>query len=160
MSTSDFIRWSGIAAILAGVFTLAGTILELNPTPSLTWIYLVLTLTTIIALVGIYIYQKESAGTLGLVGFIVALAGNLLLFLPDPIIGGSVYALGLLLVGVAALKADSFPHWIPWLWVAAPLIGIPGFMLPDLESILFLLASAAFAFGFFGAGYSMWNSAG
>ena len=158
MTISNFIRWSGVAAILAGIFTLSGTILELNPTPSLSWVYLVLTLTTIITLVGIYLFHKEATGALGLVGFIVALAGNLLLIYPNPIIGGSVYALGLLLIGIAALNANSFPRWIPWLWIAAPLIGIPGFMLSDLESILFLLGSAAFALGFIGAGYTMWKS--
>jgi hypothetical protein len=158
MRTSNFIRLSGVAAILAGIFTLAGTILELNPVPSLLWVYLVLTISSITTLVGIYVYQKETAGTLGSVGFVVALTGNLLLILPNPAIGGSVYALGLLLVGVASLKAGSFPRWVPWLWIAALFIGVPGFLLPNLESLLFLSGSAVFALSFIGAGYTMWKS--
>jgi hypothetical protein len=158
MSTSKFIRYSGAAAIVAGLFTVIGTILELNPTPALGWIYLVSTLTTMVTLVGIYLYQRGTAGTLGLIGFLVSLLGNLLLFFPNPAIGGSIFALGLVLIGVAILRANSFSKWIPWLWIVAPIIAVFGFIQPTVEAPLFLFGAVASGLGFLGAGMKMWSS--
>lgn len=59
MSTSTFVRYSGVAAIMAGLFTVAGTLLELNVIPASGWVYLVSTLATVLALIGIYLYQKQ-----------------------------------------------------------------------------------------------------
>ena len=157
MSNSQFIRYSGIAAILAGLLTVTGTILEENPTSALIWIYLGSTLTTIMALTGIYLYQKEAAGTLGLIGFSVAILGNLLLFIPDPTIGGSIYALGLVLLGVAILKAETFAKWIPWIWIIAPFVAIIGFIVPTLKAILILFGAVASAVGFLGVGVKLWT---
>jgi hypothetical protein len=159
MSTTKFVRISGVAAIAAGVFTVAGTVLEFNPNPALVWIYMISTITTIVALTGLYLYQKVVAGTLGLVGFAVALLGNLLLFFPNPAIGGSVFVLGLVLIGVAMLRANSFSKWIPWLWIVAPVIAVFGFVLPAYQVPLFLFGAAASGLGFIGIGTKMWSSA-
>jgi hypothetical protein len=159
MSISKFVRYSGAAAIVAGLFTVAGTVLELNPTPALAWIYLISTLATIVALIGIYLYQKEAAGTLGLAGFAVALLGNLLLFFPNPAIGGSVFALGLVLIGLAILRANTFSKWIPWLWIFAPIFAVFGFAVPSMQAPLFLFGAVASGLGFLGVGTRMWSAA-
>ena len=70
---------------------------------------------------------------LGTLGFLVALAGNLLLFIPNPSIGGSVFALGLVILGISALMSNTLPKWASGLWVIAPLIGVLGFVLPQFH---------------------------
>lgn len=157
MTSTTFIRFSGLAAIAAGLFTVAGSLLELNLIPSATWIYWISTLATILALIGLHIFQKEEAGALGLVGFLVSLLGNLLLFYPDPMIGGSVFALGLILLGVAILKANTFAKWIPWLWIVSPMIAIFGFVIPAYEAPLFLFGAVASGLAFLGIGRKLWS---
>jgi hypothetical protein len=36
------------------------------------------------------------------------------------------------------------------MWIIAPLLGIPGFLMPELQATLTLSASIAFALGFIG----------
>jgi len=91
---------------------------------------MVSTLATIISLVGIYLCQKVPEGSLGVLGFLVSLAGNLLLFFPNPAIGGSVFALVLVILGIAALRADTLPQWASGVWVFSPIIAVLGFVFP------------------------------
>lgn len=155
MATSTFIRWSGLAAILAG---LTSTVLGADSTPG--WLYLVSSLLTIIALVGIYLYLRERAGIWALLGFVLGLVGNLLFVFDFPFeIGSGIYALGLILLGVGALRAKQFPAWVPWAWILAPVIGIPGLFLSSLADALFMLGGFAFAAGTIGAGWHLWRKA-
>ena len=158
MNRNSFFRISGAAAILAAVSTIGGTIVEVNPASNQEWIYFVSTLATVLALSGIYFLQKDAAGTLGLIGFLVALAGNLLLFIPDPVIGGSVYALGLVILGIAIIRGKVFASWIGWLWIISPILALPGFALPNLQSVLFLTGAIVSALGFLGAGIALLRS--
>ncbi len=153
MNTSTFIRWSGLAAILSGILSL---LLGGDSIPD--WLYLASTILTIVALIGIYLYLRAGAGVWGLLGFIVALLGNVLLFFIDDFtIGGGVYALRLILLAVGALQANRFAAWVPWMWIIAPVIGVPGLFLSSLADVLLLLGSIAFAAGFIGAGWHLWQ---
>lgn len=157
MNTSQFIRWSGVAAMVTGIL---GIILGLGTGESAPWLYVVSNVATLIALIGIYLFQKDSAGVFGLIAFLVAFAGALLLTFSYSLdISTMVYALGLVLLAIAALRAASFPKWVPWMWLAATIIGIPGTFLPDLQELLFLLGAILFGVGLIGAGLSLWKSA-
>ncbi|HSG43503.1 MAG TPA: hypothetical protein VLA72_10160, partial [Anaerolineales bacterium] len=114
---------------------------------------------TLIALIGIYLFQRESAGIFGLIAFLVAFVAAMLLTFEFNFFGMStmVYALGLILIAIAALRAGSFPKWVPWLWLVAPIIFFPGAFLPDLQDTLFLLGAILFGAGFIGAGFSLWK---
>jgi hypothetical protein len=156
MNTSQIVRWSGVAAIVTGIF---GVIAALGTGASAPWIYTVSNVATLIALIGIYLFQKDSAGIFGLVAFLVAFAGALLLtFAYNLETSTIIYALGLILIAIAALRAGSFPKWVPWMWLAATIVGIPGAFLPDLQQTLFLLGAILFGAGFIGAGLSLWKS--
>jgi hypothetical protein len=156
MNTSTFVRWSGVAAIITGIF---GIIAALGTGASAPWIYVVSNVATVIALLGIYLFQRESAGVFGLIAFLVAFAGALLLTFNYALeMSTMVYALGLVLLAIAALRAGSFPRWVPWMWLAATIVGIPGTFLPDLQNTLFLLGAILFGVGFIGAGLSLWKS--
>ena len=92
MSSSNLIRWSGLAAMLAGVLLLVAALLDLAVDPGepasvrvTTGVYsfqsavnLLAVVLLLIGLVGLYARQSEAAGLLGLVGFLVAFLGTAL----------------------------------------------------------------------------------
>jgi hypothetical protein len=156
MNTSQFIRWSGVASFVTGIFGIIGA---LGTGESAPWIYTVSNIATIITLIGVYIFQRDFAGVFGLIAFLVALAGALLLtFAYTFETSTMVYAFGLVLIAISALRAASFPKWVPWMWLAVTIVGIPGTFLPNLQDTLFLLGAILFGAGFIGAGLSLWKS--
>lgn len=156
MNTSQFVRWSGVAAIVTGI---GNVIISLGVGASAPWIYIVTNVATLIALIGIYLFQKDSAGVMGLIAFLVASAATLLLtFAFNLSLSAMAYAIGLVLIAIATLRAGVFPKWVPWIWLAATIVGIPGVFLPDLEQTFFLLGSILFGAGFIGAGLTLWKS--
>ncbi len=94
MSSSDLIRWAGLAAILAGVLLVVADLLNLAigfdedepfSETATTGIYalqsvvnLLAAVLLLIGLVGLYARQSEAAGPLGLAGFLVAFLGTAL----------------------------------------------------------------------------------
>lgn len=155
MNMSQIVRWSGVAAFVTGVFSI---IAALGAGASAPWVYTVSNIATLIALIGIYLFQKNSAGMFGLIAFLVAFAGALLIsFAYNLEISTTVYALGLILIAIAALRAGSFPRWVSLIWLAATIVGIPGTLLPDLQQTLFLIGAVLFGAGFIGAGLSLWK---
>ena len=96
MSSSDLIRWGGVAAILGGILLFIVTLWalftqgfgvpeeafsEIAGTTSWTVGSLVGLLTAVLvlfALVGLYLYHSQAAGMLGFVGFLVAFLGTAL----------------------------------------------------------------------------------
>lgn len=151
MPYSSLVRWSGFAAMVAGVLLLIAELLELLPafdnlpfselaltgifTLQLT-LYLVGLILLAVGLAGLYAHQAETAGPLGLVGFLVAFAGTVLftgffwanIFVAPALAHGApefldqggrfpgfrlsllIYAVGWLLFGLASLKARVHPR--------------------------------------------------
>lgn len=158
MNSANLVRWSGIAAILAGLLGIAVSFFDENTPSVFAWVYIISNLLTILALIGIYLYQKDEAGLLGLIGFGVAMLGNLMLFIEGLyMVAGAVYAIGLIVLGIGALKAGKFPRWVPILWIVAPLIGSPGFFSESLTNLFFFLGAVVYGLGFIGAGYILWT---
>lgn len=94
MPSSNLIRWSGLAAILAGVLLVVADLLNLAigfgdepfsevATTGIHAVQFVVNLLAavllLIGLVGLYARQSEAAGPLGLVGFLVAFLGTALM---------------------------------------------------------------------------------
>ena len=157
MTTSAFVRWSGLAAILAGLATAAGPLLGEDRDPAIETAGLfVRTALIAVALVGIYLFQRDSAGVLGLIGALVASVGNLLIIV-DFFIGGSLYSLGLILLAIASFRARSFPRWVPLLWILTIVVGFPGFFIESLEAAAFNAGAVVLGLAFIGAGYTMWS---
>jgi hypothetical protein len=94
MSSSNLIRWSGLAALVGGVllavlevaeFVLIGGQPESVVAGASALIivrvsFLVAIALIILALVGLYARQAEQAGTLGLIAFLVAFTGTVMVF--------------------------------------------------------------------------------
>jgi len=161
MTSKGFIRWSGAAAVLAGLLGIAGSFFVGRAAPPVAleiWVLAFTTLATYFALFGVYLYQRRGAGVLGLIGLVVTVVGNTLWFLPGfPILAGSFYALGLIILAVASLRAGMLPRWVPALWIAAPVLGVPGFFLESIAGASYIAAGIAYGSAFIGAGWILWS---
>lgn len=150
------IRLSGLVAILAGILNILSALPDSMPQNALFWVRRIGDISALIALIGIYLYVRESLNIFLLAAFVVAIAGVVLLifsFSYDQAI--MVYAAGVILLAIALLRTDAFPWWVPALWILSPLMIIPGFLLPNQEFIFSLLAAIVFGLGFMGAGYQL-----
>jgi hypothetical protein len=148
MSSSELIRWSGLAAVAGGVSLAIAEVVALSffgydfsrtATTGTYALYSVLVMITGVllplGLVGLYVRQLEASGPLGLVGFVVAFIGTVLVAgffwssafvapilaveapqllavssLPGFFRSFIVFGLGWLLFGVATLRAGVYPR--------------------------------------------------
>lgn len=172
MSSSNLIRMAGLAAVLGGVLLVIASILDLAnqgsapsefiPTSRYIFqqaLYLLSGTLLLIGLVGLYARQSEAAGALGLVGFLVAFVGTVLVagfswtgvFVapvlasaapeivnagPPPGLLLSLITLGIgwLLFGVASLLSRVYPRAaVILLIVGAVLVVLP---LPSVSVVL------------------------
>src|SRR5215217_8405767 len=91
MSSSELIRWSGLAAVAGGVSLGIAELVALSffgydfrqtaTTGTYAFYSLLMIITAVLVplgLVGLYVRQSEAAGPLGLVGFVVAFIGTVL----------------------------------------------------------------------------------
>jgi hypothetical protein len=161
MTTSNLIRWSGLTAIAAGVLN----VLDAKWHPP--WMTTLMAVVTVFALIGIYAVQAKASGRLGFAGYVVATAGYVVMpgvsntivgSLPSYIVGASLGAVGLVLLAVGSLSAHVFPRWVPGMWIAAVVIGLPSLAEPSLADLLGILGAAVGGAGLAGAGYILWNS--
>ena len=149
MSTAKLIRWSGLISILAGVLYAFGALLhpageDLAAYANPNWVpahyvYWVSAMLMLFSLVGLYARQVEKTGWLGLVGFVLAFIGTVLvdsIFVmastvihlvavqapalfdqaaAPPTFGVLVvvlgYILGYILFGIATMRAGVLPRW-------------------------------------------------
>ena len=168
-----FLQICGLAAILTGVLTIfgsgietTGAFLETVPTATMDAAYVLSNILALLAFTGVFITQRKEAGLANLVGYLIILFANILMVVGGPIlnaeqsimIGGSLYALGGIIIAIATLKAGLFPRWIPVLWIVTPVIGLPGFILGGMASpLLLFLGSILFSIALVGAGVVMWK---
>ena len=165
LNTTALFRWCAIAAILSGLITISAPMTESFLDVSFEGIYVLNTLLTLFALIGIYGVQVEGGGYWGLIGFIAASIGNAFLMgseqiaagLDAVIFGSSILSLGLILLAVGTIKSKAFPIWIPILWIAAPLVGISSMVSAGYATLIVALAGLIFGTAFVGAGYILWS---
>lgn len=161
MSRSRILRLGGVVAAVAGLWTAATAFLSFEATPE--WVYFVGTVLTVFALFTIYAALVELGGTVGLLGFALASAGNLM-FLGEAVfgemaftVGGAVFALGLVLLGITNLRSRVFSPLVGWLWIASVALGLPGFALPSLMAAFFAAGGLTLGVGFALAGVELWQ---
>jgi hypothetical protein len=208
MSTGNLIRWSGLAAIVAGVlealfaildFFLFPPIQSFIPTSSMSFSQQAATNAWLIeqvinwgakvfllwALVGLYSRQAHRAGVLGFIAFLLTFVGVALVFgtiwgffilapglasaapafLDSPVLPSSLFPgivglilpfalalVGILLFGLASLRAKVFPRWAAVLLIlTSPLQVVQGFIgLP-------FIADTVFGAGLVWMGYTLWS---
>jgi hypothetical protein len=163
MSSSDLIRWGGIAAMAAGVaFTL--DILLVFTMPEADWtnaVYIVAALLMVVGLLGLHALQKDNYGRIGRGGFwtvvvaslaqvlglvIFLLGSEALIWLVFPV-GFVAVPFGLILYGAATLQARVLPRWCGLGLIIVPPVTV---VLGDYGGILFGLLWLAL-------GYALWS---
>jgi hypothetical protein len=160
MKQLDIIRLGGLLTVIAGLWTAVNALLPFESTPG--WVFLGVTVLSIVALLVVYAVQIRASGLLGLAGYVAATTGNFVFLgeglLGDDVffIGGGLYALGLILLGSASLRARVFSRWVGWLWIASVVVGIPGFAVGSLMELFFAAGGVALGAGFVLAGYEVW----
>lgn len=162
MSESRLTRWSGLAAMLGGILNIVGSI-SWEATPW-RWLGALGSLMLVYGIVGIYLWQVKASGAAGFLGFVLLLGGSVFLMgnsdlfgAPYWLLGSLMSAGGLLLLAVGTLASGKFPRPIPWMWIAAVVVGLPSVFLPSLETVLGFLGSLAAGGGMAWAGYVLWS---
>jgi hypothetical protein len=147
------VRWSGWLLIAGAVlFGFAVVKISLQPvinqqfTPGISRVFVLASILLLLSFPFMYVKQGNSAGWLGLAGFILLQAGIVMIVIlastpilypsitnppgenPVLFLLGIALTLGLLLTGIATIRADIFPRW---------------------SGILMLVAMAGFFFVFF-----------
>ena len=184
MSSSSLFRLAGLAALSSGVLSVIGDLLSLlvdleNPVSATTssytivyFLYLLSTALVLLGLVGLYTSQSQAVGILGLVGFLVAFLGTVMLVgglwfelfvtpnlaaqapaLVEADLGSLGFtltfflgAVGWVLFGVATLRANVYPRWAAVLLIVGGVI----FFLPvPLRGIIFSVSVAYLGFMLF-----------
>jgi hypothetical protein len=189
MSTAKLSRWSGLISILAGLLYALGALLhpvgeDIAAYTSPKWVpahqvYWVAAMLMLFSLVGVYARQVEQTGWLGLVGFVLAFLGTVVvnsIFLmastvlhlvavqapamfdqaaAPPTFGVLLvvvgYILGYILFGIVTMRAGVLPRWSGLLLI----IGSAMFFLSEAVSLNVSLSHLIVTIGdvIFGAGF-------
>ena len=161
MSKLQLIRLSGLAAMLGGLMLIPGSI-SFDPPWSVIGMFGSVLL--VFGLIGIYAVQTEKSGVAGFFGFVLSVVGAVLLSgngdlagVPAWMIGSGFAALGIVLLAIGTFASGSFPRWVPWVWLAAVVVGFPGVLVESLAQTLGVAGSILSALGMVGAGYALWS---
>jgi len=168
MKTETLIRWSGVAAIIAGIVGAAASFVTPEAGSPLEWVFFLGWIATLFGFMGIYAHQAAGSGSLGALGFALLVVGTAYFLAGEPSLGGmeatvllalfgSVYSLGLVLLAVGTLKARKLPRWVAILWIVAVVVGLPGAFVPSLAALAYQLGAVAGGLAFVGAGYTLWS---
>lgn len=161
MSPVKLIRWSGVVSMAAGLWTIAVLLFGLGDAAG-QWVYALSSILMIFTLFAVYAVQVAASGLWGLAGFVLAVASEVLMMVEgDPqaplgMLAGATYALGLISLAAGTWRARVFSRVVPGLWIAALVIGLPGYVVRSLSRILLTAATVAFGLGFIVAGYELW----
>ncbi len=163
MSSSDLIRWGGLAAMLGGVAWAVDSLLVLA-IPEAGWtnvVFVIAVLLVLAGLVGLHALQREDYGRVGrggfwtvtvaslaqVLGLVVFLSGSdALNWLVFPV-GTLAVLVGFVLYGAATLQARVLPRWCGVGLIVGPALTV---VLGDYGGILFGLFWLAL-------GYVLWS---
>jgi hypothetical protein len=152
MSSSKFVRFGGgLASASAGILLLVGHLLNLGGDPQYGTVLGSLSVLTahvllVFALVALYTAQAEESGLLGTLGMVLSVVGTTLASgvilveiagasgaevgavleagLTDALalLAGLAFLIGLILLGVATMRAGVFPYWAGLLLIAGDVV--------------------------------------
>jgi len=149
MSSSDLIRWGGLAGMLAGVAFIVLMLIPEGPPGSFLYtlnslVFIVAVLLVLVGLAGFHALQKGNYGRIGRGGlYTVIVAGSVQVVAQVGLMSGSTafrfldllgilgVMVGFVLYGAATLQAKVLPRWcgvgfivgLPVWWVLAVILG-------------------------------------
>lgn len=198
MSSKNLLRWSGLAALIGGVLlailsalesVLFGSQPDSAAMASSAWIilevvFIVAELLIILGLIGLYARQVEQSGSLGLIAFLVAFTGSVMVsgidwgsaFMapwlaetapsglldaePTGLFGAGIlltyllFVLGWLLFGLVSLQAQVLPRG------SAVLLMVGAILFLVMAFVEFGFEAVVFGAGVAWMGYALWSGPG
>jgi hypothetical protein len=173
MTSSNIIRWGGLAAMLGGVFWVVWSLLgrvsfEAAGSPFADGLLLLAALLTLVGLVGLHALQGANYGRIGRAGFYTAAAGLLLQALAALFLMGSgaweitlqwlvapagslIILVGLVLYGAATLQARVLARWCGLGLIVVPPLAF------YMNSRIFYGSLALFGVLWVALGYVLWS---
>jgi hypothetical protein len=160
-------RLAGFAAILGGLIDLIGPLFYPHlAQPLRLSTYVAIDVLLLFGMLGVQSVAGPTTGWLGLVGFVIAVSGVLLVRTSAAGIWGAasytvasaIWSIGMVVTGAALLTKNGPFRIAAALWIAAFAIGLAGLALKDQGSV-HRLAGWCFALGFVVAGVSLARTA-
>ena len=166
--TTLHVRLTGITSILAGICIFSGgSIHYFFHNPFGHWILYFGDILLVFALTGLYAVQSRQSGILGLLGYILAAAGTMILSVSSFLILADVYGLkaahetwmfmyidtslylpalyakllGVVFLGLSTAYAGVLPRWAGILFALSAVVDLPAELLPGMIG-LYLVAVA------------------
>jgi hypothetical protein len=164
MSRTNFIRWCGLAAMLAGVLRVITSFMPSIASVELQIVYFTIDVLLLVGIIGLYGFQKHETGRWGFFGFMLALIGASLLIGHDVVVNAVallypvaafLFAVGISVLAIRSWASNTLPHWASALLIASTLLGILGYGIKGFD-ILFVVSGVIFGIGFIGAGLAVW----
>lgn len=153
MNKPDFIRWSGIAIIIAAVSNLASDFMQNTPI----FIYGVILIGTLIGFIGIHQYQKDSARALSLISVVVLFLTGFFYASGSDNLGDITFPLSFLLLGIASYQADKFPRWVSSALILGVVINLIGPSLSSFPRTVEQIGGLSADIAFLVMGYLLWK---
>jgi hypothetical protein len=153
-------RLAGLAAVLGGLIDLVGPLLYPHMAQPLRLsTYVAIDALLLFGMLGVQSVAGWIMGWPGLVGFVIAVSGVLLVRTSAAGIWGAasytvasaVWSIGMVVIGAALLSKRAPFRMAAGLWIAAFAIGLAGLALKD-QGLAHRLAAWCFALGFVAAG--------
>ncbi len=161
MPSIPYVRLFGALALLGGALRLIATFIPYTPDSlALESFYFVIDIALIFGLIGIFAARMQTLGVAGLVGFIIALVGQVAILGPDRVVFGvslyevsvAVIALGLAIMAASIWLSGAYPRAVALFWIAAPLFSVGGDAL-GIPYLGFAAAGISYSAGFIYAGW-------
>jgi hypothetical protein len=186
--SSDLIRkGGGLASIAAGLLLVVGHVVNLGGHPEYGRVLgeiLVLTahLSLVFALVALYAAQAEQSGLLGALGMILSVVGTIIVcgvVLVEvagasgvnvagvleagvsgatSFVGGLAFLIGLIVLGIATMRAGVFPRWGGLLLIVGDVVFGAGSFAGAAASIVSVVGAAITCAGFVWLGLRLWST--
>ena len=160
-------RLAGVAATLGGLIDMVGPLFYPHlAQPLRLSTYVAIDVLLLFGMLGVQSVAGQAMGWPGLIGFVIAVSGVLLVRTSAAGIWGAasytvasaIWSIGMVLMGAALLSKGGPFRVASALWIAAFVIGLAGLALKD-QGLVHRLAGWCFALGFVVAGASLARTA-
>jgi hypothetical protein len=167
MDQRTVLRLTGAAALTGAAIDVLGPAIYprlAEPWPHL--IYVTIDVLLLFGMLGVWSAARRAASVLGLVGFVVAVFGVMLVRTASAeifgkasyMIAASIWSIGMVVWSVDLARAKDLFRKSAGLWILALAVGLVGLAVKD-QGLIAHLPKLAFAGGFIAAGFDLFKAA-
>jgi hypothetical protein len=163
MSSTNLIRWGGLAAIIAGILRGINSLLPSStPIVAIEILYLLTDIFILFGIMGLYGFEHQESGWWGFFGFLLGIIGigtirtGAISGVNMYPVGALIFTVGLILFAIGSWIANKLPRWVSGFWLLSTVIGVMGYFVPGLN-LFFVVSGVIFGISFSGAGIKVWS---